>query len=147
MSLKNWLDNGWLAEHQASDAEIADLFRIAGRDLKDCRVKAVSPDWRFNIAYNAALQCSRAALFAFGYRAAREAHHHRVIQSLGLTLQLAAPDIKKFEMFRTKRNFSDYEAAGAVSENEVLEMTLLAEKIRSAAEAHIKKIRPGVSLS
>ena len=144
MSLKNWSDNGWLVEHSASDTEIGDLLKIADRDLRDCRVKGVSADWRFNIAYNAALQSSRAVLFACGYRAAREAHHHRVIQSLGLTLKLPQTDIKKFEMFRTKRNFSDYESAGAVSENEVLEMTLLAVRIRSEAESYLKLARPGV---
>ena len=46
----------------------------------------VSDDWRFAIAYNAALQAATAALAAAGYRASRENHHYRVIQSLELTL-------------------------------------------------------------
>src|SRR5207249_9102256 len=48
--------------------------------------KDVSDDWRFAIAYNAALQAATAALAAAGYRASRENHHYRVIQSLELTL-------------------------------------------------------------
>jgi len=45
-----------------------------------------------NIVYNAALQA--AALAAAGYRASREQHHYRVIQSLrqtGVPLTLVAP--------------------------------------------------------
>jgi len=47
-----------------------------------------------NIAYNAALQAAAAALAAAGYRASREQHHYRVIQSLrqtGVPLTLVAP--------------------------------------------------------
>ncbi len=86
MSLQDWLRNGWLVEHKTSPAEIAELLAIADRDLADCQVQGLSPDWRLNIAYNAALQASTAALAACGYRAAREAHHYRVIQSLALTI-------------------------------------------------------------
>ena len=69
MSLENWLKNGWLTEHKSSKQEISDLLRIAGRDPLDCQSKEISDDWRFNIAYNAALQSAKAALAASGYRA------------------------------------------------------------------------------
>jgi hypothetical protein len=49
-------------------------------------VPHLSPDWRLNIAYNAALQAATAALAAAGYRASREAHHCRAIQSLAFTI-------------------------------------------------------------
>ena len=142
MSLSSWRENGWLQPHQVSDAEIKDLLKIAERDLKDCKVKGISLDWQFNIAYNAALQLARAVLFASGYRASHESHHHRVIQSLALTLKLDPLAVKKFDMFRTKRNFSDYEAAGAVSEVEVREMAQLAERIREVAYHLLKEKRP-----
>jgi hypothetical protein len=35
VNLQTWLANGWLRPHQASAAEIRDLWLIAGRDLKD----------------------------------------------------------------------------------------------------------------
>jgi len=60
---------------------------MADRDLAQCRTPHLSPDWQLNIAYNAALQAATAALAAAGYRAAREAHHYRVIQSLAHTIQ------------------------------------------------------------
>ena len=55
MSLKRWLDNGWLRRHQTSSKEISDLMEIVDRDLKDAKT-GISDDWRFGIAYNAALK-------------------------------------------------------------------------------------------
>ena len=55
MSLKQWLDNGWLRRHQTSAKEISDLLAITERDLKDAK-GGISDDWRFGIAYNAALK-------------------------------------------------------------------------------------------
>ena len=65
---------------------LRDLLSIIDRDLKDCQTPGLSNDWRFNIAYNAALQCATVALAASGYRATRDAHHYRTIHSLELTI-------------------------------------------------------------
>ena len=81
-SLRDWLRAGWLSEHQPSREEISDLLGVADRDLGDCQSSGLSPDWRLAIAYNAAMQLAVAALAAAGYRASREGHHYRVIQSL-----------------------------------------------------------------
>ena len=86
MSLANWQKNGWLVEHRPNRDEIRDLMGIVARDLEDCRTEGLSPDWRVSIAYNAELQAATAALCASGYRAAREAHHYRAIESLALTI-------------------------------------------------------------
>ncbi len=55
MSLKRWFENGWLRRHQTSYQEIADLMMIVDRDLQDAKA-GVSDNWRFGIAYNAALK-------------------------------------------------------------------------------------------
>ena len=86
MSLKIWLSNGWLKEHQPNSQEITELLAAADRDLSDSRTPGLSPDWQLNIAYNAALQIATAALAASGYRAVREAHHYRTIKSLCYTI-------------------------------------------------------------
>ena len=72
MSFGDWVNNGWLVAHKSSKQEIANLLGIVARDLKDSQAKDVSDDWRFAIAYNAALQAATAALAAAGYRALRE---------------------------------------------------------------------------
>ena len=59
MSLKNWRDNGWLADHKTSAREIADLLTVSERDLKDSSASGISPDWQLAIAYNA---CSPAVI-------------------------------------------------------------------------------------
>lgn len=55
MSLGAWPRNSWLVEHQTSGEEIAALLAIVERDLANAKVAGLSEDWRFNIAYNAAL--------------------------------------------------------------------------------------------
>jgi len=139
LSLNEWLKNGWLIEHQTTQREIVDLFRIVDRDLKDCEVTRLSPDWRFNIAYNAALQCAKAALATAGYRPTRESHHYRLIYSLAYTIQADDKLIIQFDMFRKKRNISDYLRAGEVSDQEVMEMITLAKKLRNRVKESIMK--------
>ena len=142
MSLGDWLRNGWLVEHTTSTAEIGELLAIADRDLADCRVQGLSPEWRLNIAYNAALQASTAALAACGYRASREAHHYRVIQSLALTIGADASLVRQFDLFRKKRNIGGYERAGTVSDKEANEMIALAEQIRQEVRDWLVSYHP-----
>ena len=129
MTLKNWRDNGWLADHKTSPQEITDLLAVAERDLKDSSAPSLSPDWQLAIAYNAALQAATAALSANGYRASREAHHYRIIQSLAHTIQAKLNVINQLDKFRKKRNIGGYEAAGRISQQEADEMKKLAKEL------------------
>ena len=137
MSLSEWLKNGWLIEHKTSRQEIEHLFRLVDRDLVDCRNSTLSADWRFNIAYNAALQCAKAALAAAGFRAAKDAHHYRVIQSLKFTLKTEDKIIQTLDAFRKKRNVSEYNHAGAVTAIELDEISVRAGYLRKSVEAWI----------
>ena len=140
--MQDWLKYGWLREHRSSRQEIADLFAVADRDLKACQTPALVPDWQFNIAYNAALQLAATALAAAGYDAERGNHHYRIIQSLEFTLGLPAATIRKFDVFRKKRNITDYERADTISETEAEEMRQLAETLRISVEAWVRKNHP-----
>jgi len=130
MTLRDWVQNGWLAEQQTTPDEISNLLRIAQRDLSDSQTPGLSADWRLNIAYNAALQAATAALAAQGYRAGREAHHLRVIHSLEHTIGASGSLITRLDYFRKKRNASGYELSGATSDQEAKEMLALARKLR-----------------
>lgn len=138
MSLEDWLRNGWLVEHKTGPAEISDLLAIADRDLVDCRVEGLSAEWKLNIAYNAALQAATAALAACGYRASREVHHYRVIQSLTFTIGADPSLVRRFDAFRKKRNIGGYERVGTVSDREATEMIALAEQLRRDVKEWIK---------
>ena len=142
MSLKNWLANGWLVEHKTSPQEITGLLEVADRDLKDCQSPGLSSDWQLNIAYNAALQAAAAALSAAGYRASREAHHYRVIQSLAHTIKAELNLVNQFDKFRKKRNISGYELSGTISQQEANEMKSLAKTIREDVENWLRKNHP-----
>ena len=139
MSLIDWLNAGWLTEHQTSKQEVSDLLRVADRDLKDCLADNLSSDWQMAIAYNAALQCATIALAASGYRAGREAHHYPTLQSLRYTIGYDAITVNCFDAFRKKRNISDYERAGVTSSGEAAEMISLAQTLRKDLLAWLQK--------
>ena len=142
MSLRDWLKNSWLVEHKTSAEEIAGLLAIVERDLANAKVAGLSDDWRFNIAYNAALQTATAALAASGFRAAREQHHYRTIQSLGLTIGWPGGKVDRLDRFRKKRNITGYESAGVISEGEAREILELAAALRGDVLAWLGKQHP-----
>ena len=142
MSLHDWLKNSWLIEHSTSFEEIEDLFAAADRDLTDCKVSGLSPDWRLHIAYNAALLLATVALAASGYRTTRESHHYRLIQSLAHTIGADSTTIKRFDAFRKKRNISGYERTGIISDHEVEEMIALATQLRDDVVEWLRKNHP-----
>ncbi len=144
MTLEDWANAGWLKKHTTSKREIRDLLDIVDRDLETWRISGVPADWKLNIAYNAALQSARAALAATGYRAERDAHHYRVIQSLDHTIGLDSDSVVLLDTFRKKRNLSNYELAGTVSESEAEEIYHLAEEIRLKVEDWLVKNYPGL---
>jgi hypothetical protein len=142
MSLQTWLQNSWLVQHATSPEEIGNLLAIADRDLAACQVKQLPADWRFAIAYNAGLQAATAALAAAGYRASRDNHHYRVIQSLEFTTAPGRKFIDTLDGFRKKRNVSSYDVAGSVSDKEADEMFQLAMALRAGAEEWIRATYP-----
>jgi hypothetical protein len=85
LSFADWVNNGWLIAHKSSRQEISNLLGIVARDLKDSQAKDVSDDWRFAIAYNAALQGATAALAAAGYDEAHSSASLSVSQSTRLS--------------------------------------------------------------
>jgi hypothetical protein len=88
------------------------------------------------------LQAATAALAAAGYRATREAHHYRVIQSLAYTIKADASLIAQLDKFRKKRNIGSYERAGVVSDQEVKEMFTLAKNLRDEVEKWLRSNHP-----
>jgi hypothetical protein len=86
MTLQKWVEFGWLRAHRTSREEIQGLLSIVDRDLADAREERISADWRFGIAYNAALKLCTILLHVSGYRAGQTLQHKRVIDALPLVL-------------------------------------------------------------
>ena len=133
--MQQWTANGWLRPHTTSRREIGDLLAAAERDIRDAK-KDLSPDWAFNIAYNAARSLCTVALYAAGYRAERDSNHYYTIGALGYILGSDAGDLPRLlESCRKKRNIATYESVGAVSADEANEL------LHAAAELRGKVIR------
>ena len=139
MSLPDWERNGWLTRHETTRAEIRELLLIVERDLADSAAEGLSADWRMNIAYNAALQSATAALAAAGYRALRDSHHYRVIQSLCETISADRSDVAMFDAFRKKRNITGYERVGLVSDLDAETMRAFALRLRDDVIAWLRR--------
>ena len=123
MSLQDWLDNKWLRKHQTSPQEIGNLLGIVKRDIKDANFREVSADWRFGIAYNAALKLCTILLYAKGYRPERALAHYRTIQALPLILgKDREGDINYLDACRIKRNKVEYDYTGGVTHAEADEL-------------------------
>jgi len=142
LSLDDWLSKGLVALHEPSASEISNLLHICDRDLEKAGIVEPGPDWRLSIAHNAALQAATAALAATGYRARKEAQHYHVLQSLAFTVKTDAAPIRQLDKFRRKRNMSDYERAGMVTEQEAREMIALAKLLRDDVERWLKAHHP-----
>ena len=142
MSLQDWLNEGRLKTHNTSREEIGQLFAVFERDMADTQTEGLSDDRRFTTAYNAALMVARAALAASGYRTSGEGNHYWTIQSLAFTLKPDAKTIQKFNKFRQKRNITDYEMIGMISDQEVSEMISLAQELRDMVTEWLKKNHP-----
>ena len=124
--------------------EIRDLLAVVERDLADSAAEGLSADWRMNIAYNAALQAATAALASSGYRAVRDQHHHRVIQSLRETIGADVRLVNTFDAFRKKRNITGYERIGLVSDADAHAMRQLAVKFRDEVTAWLRREHPAL---
>jgi len=130
MTLPQWADNGWLEPHVTSPEEIANLLAIVDRDLADAS-GGISPDWRFGIAYNAALKLCTILLYAEGYRAARMLQHYRTIQAMPLILGPEHRlDADYLDACRRKRNTVEYDYVGGVTDYEALELAAYALELR-----------------
>jgi hypothetical protein len=143
MSLRDWVSNRWLVEHQTTQGEIGDLLALADRDLKDCQAQGLSADARLRLAYNAALQAATAALAAAGYRTGRgESHHYRVIQTVAHIIGAEASVVDEFDAYRKKRNMADYERAGAASDREATEAIEFARWLRRQVKDWLRANHP-----
>ena len=144
MSLENWLNDKLIVKHRPSAGETTELLHICDRDLEKAEMIALGPDWRLSIAHNAAVQAAKTALAAVGYRARKEGQHYLVRQSLAFTIKTDPATVKQLDKFREKRNISDYERAGLVTEQEAEEMIGLAKQLRDDVEQWLRAHYPGL---
>ena len=146
MSLKDWSNNGWLLPYRTSPSQIAELFAIADRDLADARTDRLSTDWKFGIAYNAALKLCTILLYAEGYRPEKSLAHYRSLQALPLIMgQERNDDADYLDSCRSKRNTAEYDSIGCVSPEEALELITYASELRQSVQVWLEKTHPDLA--
>jgi hypothetical protein len=142
MSLKQWAENGWLRPHKTSPKEISSLLKMVDRDLRDA-VSSISADWRFGIAYNAALKLCTLLLYAEGYRSSHESQHYRTLAALPEILgDVKRADAEYLDDCRKKRNIVEYEYVGGASESDANELIALVKELRDEVITWLKKKHP-----
>ena len=131
MTLNQWMNNGWLRRHKTSQEEIENLVMIIDRDLKDAK-GGISDDWRFGIAYNAALKLCTILLYAEGFKAEKTLQHYRTIQALPLILgNKRKDDAEYLNSCRSKRNIVEYDYVGGVTGHDADELIEFVKELKA----------------
>jgi hypothetical protein len=112
------------------------------RDLNDARGN-ISSDWRFGIAYNAALKLCRILLSAEGYRPSHELQHYRTLAALPEILgEAKKADAEYLDDCRKKRNIVEYDEVGGASESDADELIEFVKDLRDEVMNWLKKNHP-----
>jgi hypothetical protein len=142
MRLEDWAKNRWLWPHKTSRQEISGLLAIVERDLKDAEGQ-ISADWKFGIAYNAALKLCTVLLNASGYRPDKLQAHFRTLQALPLILGSGRKDdVDYLDACRKTRNTAEYDSAGVATEAEAKELIDFTKRLRQDVLEWLKKNHP-----
>lgn len=147
MTLKQWAANGWLKVHATSPQEIGNLLAIVERDLQDAS-EDISSDWRFGIAYNAALKLATVLLYSEGYRPERTLQHYRTLQAIPLILGKSRKvDADYLDTCRNRRNVVEYDYVGGVTNEDAEELIEFVRAFRETVVAWLRNEHPDLLAS
>ena len=145
MSLKQWASNGWLKPHKTSAEEIGNLLAIVKRDVHDSQKTDISADWRFGIAYNAALKLCTILLYAEGYRPDKNLAHYRTLQALPLIIGPERKgDAQYLDTCRAKRNTVEYDYVGGATNADAEELIDFVKELEKDVLEWLKKAHPSL---
>ncbi|MFA5265186.1 MAG: hypothetical protein WC378_15290 [Opitutaceae bacterium] len=132
-----------LRPHKTSPEEIGNLWQLADRDINDAAKGGISEDWRFNIAYNAALQLCTLLLYAEGYEPAKgQLAHYRILQTLPIIQPHRKDDADYLDSCRQIRNKVEYDRAGFASKQDADELIDFASGLRDETRVWLKQRHP-----
>jgi len=131
MSLERLQRESLIERQQTTPEEIAELARLVERDLSAHGYPDLPYDWRFAIAYSAALQAATIVVRAAGYRALSGAHHYATFAAFGaIAGDEYADRVEYLQSCRNKRNRAEYQQAGQITEAEVAALAEEAVQLR-----------------
>lgn len=145
--MQDWHKFGWLKPHNTSFLELSNLLAIADRDIADAESEALSADWRFGIAYNAALKLCTMMLYDAGFMPEKNLAHYRTLLSLQFTLgSHRKADAEYLDACRIKRNHVEYDYVNGASETEAQELVDFARELRTEVVDKLKARYPNLGL-
>lgn len=123
-------------------AEFDNLRSIVARSLRDVTAQGLSADARFIMAYDAARTLSLMVVRAEGYRPRSVGAHYNTF----VALEAADPAFAKlsayFDGCRIKRNVSEYEFSGGVSDTDADSLLTTVTQFLSDVEAWVRAHHP-----
>ena len=148
MSLQDWSKFGWLKSHRTDLQELSNLLAIADRDIADAAASELSNDWRFGIAYNAALKLCTMMLYDAGYMPEKNLAHYRTLLSIEFTLgESRKADAAYLDSCRAKRNHVEYDYVDGASKSEADELLAFAKALREDVVRRLQKKYPTLGLA
>ena len=139
MSWKKLITDNRVTAEAPSKTELDNLRSIVARSLKDAEAAGLSEDARFVLAYDAARTLALIVVRASGFRPKSHGGHH---VNTFLALETADPAFATlstyFDGCRTKRNISEYDYAGGVSETDADGLLVAVKQFQIDVEAWIK---------
>lgn len=113
-------------------SEVQGLIKSGRARLQDAKLESLSPESRFDLAYNAAHALSLAALRQCGYRSD---NRYLVFQCLKHTLGLPAQQWRVLDLAHRKRNLSEYEGFIDVDESLLSSLIRVTDEVSALVEA------------
>ena len=130
--LENLVKIDKLGKEPTDRDEIGRYLGKINQRITDAAKRSVGLDSTFDIAYEGVLQIAIVALRAEGFRVRATSGHQQIaIQSLPLTLELAADETYVFDVFRRQRSQSIYGAEHDPTEAEVAALVEAAQKLQA----------------
>ena len=144
MSLQQWVDNAWITEIAPKARDVANLLAIAEREIADGSLEGMSPDGRFDHAYEGVRALCEAALHACGYQVPRgTSKHQRLIESLKFTIDADwTGEVDFLDLCRRRRHQSRYDRAGVVQQRDADELLATARRLDAEVRRWLREHHP-----
>ena len=146
MSLQQWFDNSWISATTPSPVVVSSLLAVADREVSDGSLEGISPDGRFEHAYNAVRSLAELALHAKGYVVPKgQRQHERTIESLKFTLgEDVADSVDFFDRCRRQRHKATYERTGVAQQQDADELLNASRELLAMVRTWLESNHPGL---
>jgi hypothetical protein len=129
----------------ATKQELDNLRSIVTRSLSDVTASRLSADARFVIAYDAARTLSLMVVRAAGYRPRSAGAHYHTFAALEVADTAFVAISAYFDGCRIKRNVSEYEVAGGITDTDADGLLKAVRQFAVDAETWIKAHHPSLA--